>query len=103
MIVKSSIVTPSVAAFIPMLMAGTPTPSIRTSPAPAPSMSATSLTAGRLTVGEIVPWPAASKPTWSIVGAAAPAAHSPAATPEARFEFAEVIASRSVHSPSLPS
>src|SRR5690348_17236005 len=32
-----------------------------------------------------------------------PATHSPAAAPEAAFEFAEVIASRRVHKPSLPS
>src|SRR5262245_31352896 len=61
---------------------------------------------GRLLVGVIVWTPApgmANATVSTTVGAASPAAHSPAAAPEAVLLLAACIASRRVHSPSLPS
>src|SRR5262245_46245502 len=58
---------------------------------------------GRLLFGVIVWTPApgmANATVSTTVGAASPAAHSPAATPEAVLLLAACIASRRVHSPS---
>src|SRR2546430_11370850 len=58
---------------------------------------------GRVLVGAIVwtPAPEMLNAIVSTVGEAWPAAHSPAAAPEAVFVLAAMIASRSVQAPSL--